>query len=95
MKRFSNIAFTDLLAWLTLLFIFLWLVLKISGIINTLEWLQYSPLFGAVYLAGWAMHKLERTTRDVNDISKGLRSVERRLRIIEVDLGSLRRKYSL
>jgi len=58
----------DMLAWIVLAGIFLWLVLKTLGIINTPLWLQYAPLYGAVYLAGWQIHKLDVVARDVKDL---------------------------
>jgi hypothetical protein len=58
----------DVIAWIVLILIFIWLVLKTLGIINTPVWLEYSPLYGAIYLAGWAMHKLENVSREVNDL---------------------------
>ncbi len=55
----------DYLAWLILALIVLWLILKVLGFINTPLWLEYSPLFGAIYLTGWAMHKLDMATEDI------------------------------
>ena len=60
----------DFLAWIVLGLILLWLILKVLGIINTPDILTYSPYFGAVYLAGWAMHKLERASEDINDLKR-------------------------
>lgn len=40
------------------------------GIINTTPLLEYAPYFGAVYLAGWAMHKLNVATEDIKDLKK-------------------------
>ena len=68
MKGKTNI--WDLIAWLVLFGIIVWLVLKTLGIIATPAWLEYAPIYGAVYLAGWAMHKLEDISNDVNDLKK-------------------------
>lgn len=69
----SRISIWDIIAWIVLALILLWLILKVSGIINTPIIIEYSPLFGAVYLAGWAMHKLENTVKEVNGL-KGLKN---------------------
>ena len=61
-------SFWDALAWIVLILIFFWVILKVLGIINTPLLLEYSPLFGVVYLAGWAMHKLDRASEDINEI---------------------------
>jgi hypothetical protein len=65
-KRGMN--FWDVLAWVVLFLIFLWLILKVTGVINTPTLLEYSPLFGVIYLAGYAMHKLDSAVEDIRDI---------------------------
>lgn len=60
----------DIIAWVVLAGILIWLVLKSVGIINTLIWLEYAPLYGAVYLAGWQIHKLGVVASDVRDLKK-------------------------
>ena len=68
MKRISK--FWDTLAWIVLGLILLWLILKVFGIINTPDILTYAPYFGAVYLAGWAMKKLDTAVDDIKDLKK-------------------------
>jgi len=68
MKKRVNI--WDILAWIVLILILLWLVLKVAGVINSPLWLEYSPLFGAIYLAGWAMHKLEIAVVEIEKLIK-------------------------
>jgi hypothetical protein len=65
-----KISFWDLIAWLVLAGIVAWLILKVTGIINTPILIEYAPYFGAVYLAGWAMHKLESVCDDVKDLKR-------------------------
>ena len=60
--------FWDGLAWIVLGLILLWLILKVSGVLSTPEIIEYAPLFGVVYLAGWAMHKLDTAVEDVKDL---------------------------
>ena len=62
--------FWDWLAWIALAGIFVWLILKMLGIINTSVLLQYAPYLGAVYLAGWNIHKLDSVANDVKDLKK-------------------------
>ncbi len=64
----KGLNFWDALAWVVLGLILLWLILKVTGIINTPELLEYAPLFGAVYLAGWAMHKLDTAVDDIREL---------------------------
>lgn len=58
----------DILAWIVLLLILLWVILKVFGLINTPALLEYAPYFGAVYLAGWAMHKLDTATNEIKHL---------------------------
>lgn len=68
MKRGLN--FWDVLAWLILVLILVWIILKASGIINTPVLVEYAPYFGAVYLAGWAMKKLDTAVDDIKDLKR-------------------------
>jgi len=56
--------FWDVLAWVVLFLIVLWLILKVMGIIQTPILIEYAPYFGAAYLAGWTMNRFETLCRD-------------------------------
>ncbi len=66
MKR--GMSLWDVLAWIILAAILFWTILKIFGIINTPPLLEYAPYFGAIYLAGWAMHKLETAVDNISSL---------------------------
>ena len=66
----KGLSFWDILAWIVLAGIAIWLILKMFGIINTPVILQYAPYFGAIYLAGWQMHKLETVAKEVEGLKK-------------------------
>lgn len=63
-------SFWDILAWIVLGLILLWLILKVIGVITTPYLLEYAPYFGIVYLAGWAMHKLDTAVDDIKDLKR-------------------------
>ncbi len=67
-KRKLNI--WDAIAWLALISIFIWVTLKVLGIIKTPLWLEYAPIYSATYVAGWAMHKLSVLSNDVKDLER-------------------------
>lgn len=67
MKKFS---FWDALAWVILVGILIWLVLKVTGVISTPLLVEYAPYFGAVYLAGWQINKLAVVAEDVKELKK-------------------------
>lgn len=81
----------DKIAWVVLVLIVIWLILKLLGVFNTPILLEYSPLFGAVYLAGWAMNKLERATEDIKDIKKEMNDVESDMVVIRKNCPKLKR----
>ena len=65
-------SFWDILAWIVLGLILIWLILKTVGIIKTDLLLEYAPIYGAVYLAGYAMSTLIQATRDISGIKRNL-----------------------
>jgi len=60
----------DKLAWVVLGLILLWLILKVTGIINTPLLVTYAPYFGAVYIAGWQINKLSSVSENVKELKK-------------------------
>ena len=68
MNKNIKSSFWDVLAWIVLIGILIWVILKTLGIINTPLWLEYALIYGAVYLAGWQIHKLETVARDVKEL---------------------------
>jgi len=58
----------DVIAWIVLAGILVWLILKVTGIINTPILLEYAPYFGAVYIAGWQINKLASVADDVKNL---------------------------
>jgi hypothetical protein len=64
----KKISIWDIIAWIVLVGILVWLLLKTFRIINTPLWLEYAPLYGAVYIAGWQIHKLAIVSNDVKDL---------------------------
>jgi len=65
-----GISFWDVLAWIVLGLILLWLILKTLGVINSPLWIEYAPIYGAVYIAGWQIHKLAIVAREVEGLKK-------------------------
>lgn len=65
-----GISFWDALAWIALALILLWLILKTFGVINTPAILEYAPIYAAVYIAGWQIHKLYIVAEDVKELKR-------------------------
>lgn len=66
----KKLSIWDIIAWVVLAGILIWVILKTTGIINTSPLLEYAPLYGAIYLAGWQMHKLESVAEDVRELKR-------------------------
>jgi len=58
----------DAVAWIALAVIIIWVILKVTGIINTPLWLTYVPVYSAVYIAGWQIHKLHSVAENVKEL---------------------------
>jgi hypothetical protein len=67
MKKYS---FWDILAWIALASIIIWVTLKISGVINTPLWLEYAPVYSATYVAGWMIHQLKDNSGRLNNFER-------------------------
>ena len=65
-----GMSFWDILAWVVLAGIAIWILLKAVGVINTPDLLAYAPYFGAVYLGGWQIHKLAVVASDVRELKR-------------------------
>jgi hypothetical protein len=74
MGKRSNV--WDIIAWLALVGIGAWVLLKIFGVIKTPLFIEYAPIGGAIYIAGWAMHKLDRATEDIKEVKNNLKVIE-------------------
>jgi len=66
----KRVSIWDILAWIALASIVLWVTLKILGIIDTPLWLEYAPVYSASYVAGWMVHKLKTVHEDIHDLKK-------------------------
>ena len=73
MDKRGKINIWDVLAWVALVMIIIWVVLKMVGVINTPLWLEYAPIWPGIYLAGWVVERLKRTNEDLGQIKSVMR----------------------
>ena len=85
----------DYIAWASLIGVAIWLILKLFGFINTPAWLEYSPLAGVVYIAGWAMHKLDRASEDINHINGDVRDLRNEMKPINENITKIKTECSI
>ncbi|MFH1607641.1 MAG: hypothetical protein ABIA78_00755 [archaeon] len=64
----KRLSIWDILAWVALVSIVVWGVLKVAGVINTPLLLEYYPLFAVSYVFGWQMNKLNDVAREVEGL---------------------------
>lgn len=83
MNKRGQSTFWDYLAWAVLIGIAVWVLLKVLGIINTPLYVQYAPVGGAIYLAGWAMKKLDTASDDVKDIKQEVKNIDKDVSLIK------------
>ncbi len=82
----KGMSFWDVLAWIVLALILLWLILKVIGVISTPDLIEYAPYFGIVYLDGWAMSSLFRTVEDVKMIKRNLSFLNKKINELVKDI---------
>lgn len=87
----------DIIAWLALIGIGIWVLLKVLGVIKTPLFIEYAPIGGAIYIAGWAMHKLDRATYDIKEVTHKLdlatddiKDAKNDLKAVESDMVKIR-----
>ena len=81
----KNSKIWDYLAWLALAYIFVWLILKMLGVIHTPVLIEYSPLLCAVYIAGNAIQKLKRSVEDIAELKKETKCIKEKVIKIETN----------
>ena len=81
----KRVSIWDIIAWIVLALILIWLILKVSGIINTPAILEYAPYFGVVYLAGWQIHKLYVVAEDVKELKRFEKETVRQINDIKTN----------
>ena len=79
----------DASPWVVLAGITLWLILKVTGVINTPLIIEYAPIFGAVYLAGAMVNKLNTVITEVKNVDGRLHHVELDVGIVKERIGFL------
>ena len=66
----------------------LWLILKITGVINTPVWLEYGVPIGSVILGIFGLyHNLVET---INKVVIGLAHIEKDFEVLKTDVGTLK-----
>ena len=91
-----GMSFWDILAWVVLFLILLWLILKVLGVFSTPALIEYFPYFGLAYWAGWAIHKLGGVSRDVSQLKNFAGNTIKEVNDIKNELNkiNLRCKYN-
>jgi hypothetical protein len=75
----------DMLLWLGLAWILIWLTLKAAGILHTPAIIEWSPAFCAVYVVGRAIQKLYTMERTLRQIGNDVREIGRDFRKVETE----------
>jgi len=73
----------DVSPWVVLAGITLWLILKVTGVINTPLIVEYAPIFGAVYVAGVMVNKLHTVAKDVLEMKNDVKNIDKRVYHVE------------
>ena len=88
----KKISVWDIIAWLFLILLIIWLILKISGIINTPALIEYFPYFGLAYWAGWAIHKLGNVSNDIGQLKNFAKETIKEVNNLKTEIGKINLK---
>ena len=75
----------DILSWVALGYILIWLILKVLGVINTPPIIEWSPAFAAVYFVGRTMQKIDNLEYISRKSHKNLRRLEKNFQKLETE----------
>jgi len=78
----------DWIFWMSLSVVFIWMVLKAIGIINTPEWQELVPLAGAIFAGGAFYQK-------VNTMEKKLEHIDKDTNQLKLDMSVVKTKLNL
>jgi hypothetical protein len=88
MKDYSNIYAA--IFWISLISIFIWLVLKALGYINTPTIIELMPFFSAIFGAGAFFQmfsdmrrRLSKVESEMKDVGLTIHSIDKRVAVIE------------
>ncbi len=84
-----GLSFWDILAYIVLVLLIFWLILKMFGIINTPALVEYFPYFGLAYWAGWTIHKLATVSGDVRQLKGFAKETIKEVNDIKVELNKI------
>ncbi len=104
MKDYTKIY--TIIFWLSMLYILLWVILKATGVINTPELIELSPIITAIFGAGvffqmmrdtkYRLDKLEnRTHNGFKDVDFRFREVDFRFKEIDAHIMSIDKRLAV
>jgi len=92
LRMIKNKSIFDILTWIALAWILIWLALKVMGILKTPLLLEWSPAFAAVYIVGRAMQKLVTVENIAKQIGKDVRRLDKDFRSLEFEHNLITKK---
>jgi len=73
----GRISWVDVIFWLALLLLAIWIIAKLLGLINTSTIIEVIPYISAVFIAGSIWQQFKHVEKDVEDIKNITKRFER------------------
>ena len=74
----------DILVYVALAVLIIWVVLKLSGVINTPVLVEIIPYISGGYILGRMFQKLETSVNEVKIIKSEVKIIDERLKTLEI-----------
>lgn len=88
-----EVSIKDIIFWLCLAVIFVWIILKAAGIIHSPAWIEVIPYASAIFGAGIAFQILRELRNDLKETRFNLKEINIELK--EIDKRLIRVETSL
>lgn len=82
----NKIKIYDIVFWVSMLVIAIWIILKMFGVINSPVWIEMIPYLGIIFAAGSFYQSVNSMKSDVSDLKSRTNSIEREMIEVKTDL---------
>jgi len=74
----------DTLVWVAIIVFLVWIILKLTGVIQSPVLVELIPYISGAYVVGRVFQKLETTLNDVETIKTEVKEIDKRLMSLEI-----------
>ncbi|MBW2968657.1 hypothetical protein KY304_00190 [Candidatus Woesearchaeota archaeon] len=83
----------DIIFWMSMLIMIVWIILKIAGIINSPVWIEMIPYMSIVFAAGAFYQSINNAKLDMADLKIRMGAVELKFHDLEKEMVSVKTTF--